>query len=1660
MGLCTDRSLDLLVGILGILKAGGAYVPLEPSYPQARLNCILEDAHVSILLTQQNLSENFAASSVNVLCLDRDWPTIEGAPVKSRELNVTAQNLAYVLFTSGSTGRPKGVAVEHRNAGNFVQWAQTVFTREELARTLFATSMCFDLSIFEMFVPWSVGGAVVVAENIVSLPELSASGEVTLINTVPSAMTELVRSGAVPASVLTVNLAGEALQSSLVCDLYKTTQVRNVYNLYGPTEATTYATYARVRPDANVTIGKPIANTQAYILDSHRKLVPQGVPGELYLGGGGIARGYFGHPDLTAEKFLSNPFSPTPGARLYKTGDLARLLPDGNIEYLGRNDHQVKIRGFRIELEEIEAALASHPGVREAVVVAREAVPGEKRLVAYYTASNANGRAPAAGELRSHLSGELPDYMVPAAYVRMERMPLTANGKLERKGLPMPEGDAYAVRGYEAPQGEIETRLAAIWADVLKVERVGRQDNFFELGGHSLLALTLIDRMGRQGLRVSMRTLFMTPTVAGLAAAADGGANPEVPENRIPTDSDVITPEMLPLAKLSQEEIDRTVESVPGGASNVQDIYPLAPLQEGILFHHLLGGEGDPYLLATLLSFDTRRRLDGYVQAMQRVIDRHDILRTAILWEGLSEPVQVVQRKAFLPAEEVKLSGTDGDVSQQLYARFDPRHHRIDVRRAPLLRVYIAYDEKNDRWLMMELLHHLAGDHVTLEVMREEVQAHLLDEPHKLLEPQPLRNLVAQARSAMRQAEHEVYFRKLLGDVDEPTAPFGLLDVQGDGTGIEEANILLDNVLAGRIREHARRLRVSAASVCHLAWAQVLARVSGRDDVVFGTVLFGRAHRAEGADRVMGLFINTLPVRIEIGEEGAEASVRRVHAQLADLLQHEHASLALVQRCSAVAAPSPLFSALLNYRHSGGTTRNRLEETEKAWEGIKLLRSEERTSYPFTLSVDDLAEGFALTAQTAASVGAKRVCAYMRTALESLVEALEKEPDRAVYTLDVMPSAEREQILSKFNDTAVEYPARKCVHELFEEQVEKTPGATALVFEDISLTYAELNGRANRMAWHLRRQGVGPEVLVGVALERSLELLVAVLGILKAGGAYVPLDLEYPKERLGYMLEDSGVKLVVTEKRLEGKLSGHRRELVTVDGNEKQIAKESVENPESGVRSENLAYMIYTSGSTGKPKGAMNEHGGLRNRLLWMQQVMRLGESDAVMQKTPNSFDVSVWELLWPLMVGARLVVARPGGHQDGRYLSELISSAGVTTLHFVPSMMQVFLREERLEEKCRSLRQVICSGEALGYELQEQFFERLGKTKLYNLYGPTEAGIDVTWWECEPGSKRHVVPIGRPVANTTIYLLDKRGAPAPVGVAGELHIGGVQVGRGYWNRPGLTAEKFIRNRNGVGRLYKTGDLARYLGDGAIEFLGRNDDQVKIRGFRIELGEIEATLASHPRVREAVVVAREDAPGEKRLVAYYTVSNAEEKGAGAWELRSHLSSKLPAYMVPAAYVRMERMPLSVNGKLERKALPIPEGDAFAVRGYEAPQGEIETRLAAIWADVLKIDRVGRNDNFFELGGHSLLAMQVMARVRHIFNLELPVRSLFEKPTIAGFAGELPGAQVKARASIAQHQSSSAAATPNRKALLAQLDNLSATELQNLLQDGLDEKHPA
>ncbi|WP_230200552.1 non-ribosomal peptide synthetase, partial [Serratia marcescens] len=1009
------------------------------------------------------------------------------------------------------------------------------------------------------------------------------------------------------------------------------------------------------------------------------------------------------------------------------------------------------------------------------------------------------------------------------------------------------------------------------------------------------------------------------------------------------------------------------------------------------MFHHLLAERGDPYQLSAVLRFDSRARLDAWLAAMQQVIDRHDILRTAFITQGMSSPVQVVWRKAELALSERRFDPADGPIWQQLAASFDPLQQRQDLTRAPLLNFTVTQEEDGS-WCALQQWHHLIGDHSTLAFMEQEIGEILAGRGAQLGVAQPFRNAVAQARLALSEAEHESFFRDMLADIREPVLPFGLSDVHGEGRQIACRYQALSSALNLRLRRQARRLGVSLASLCHLAWAQVLASVSGRDAVVFGTVLLGRLQGGEGAERALGLFINTLPLRLDIDRRGVETAAREAHVRLSGLLAHEHAPLALAQRCSGVSPGAPLFSALLNYRHNNG-------EAVALPEGVSLLSAEERTNYPFVLSVEDGGDSLGVTAQVTETVDAQRVCDYMVQALSSLAQALEQAPETPVCSLAVVPEAERELLLHGWNRTERDYPLDQTLAALFEQQVRRTPHATALVSGTESLSYAQLNARANRLAHALIARGVGPDSRVAVCAERGLNMVTALFGILKAGGAYVPLDPAYPGERLQYILQDADPVLLLADAAGRAALGEPATPQLALEAALPDTL--SAENPERRAQASHLAYVIYTSGSTGKPKGAMNEHRGVVNRLVWMQEAYGLTAADTVLQKTPFGFDVSVWEFFWPLMVGARLVMAKPEGHKDPDYLSRAIEQYGVTTLHFVPSMLQSFLADGQAATRCGQVVRVMCSGEALPAALVAEFYRRLPQAELHNLYGPTEAAVDVTAWHCSREAERVSVPIGRPIANTRIYLLDERGQPVPLGAVGELYIGGVQVARGYLNRPELTAERFLSDPFAPGgRMYRTGDVARYLANGDIEYLGRNDQQVKIRGFRIECGEIEAALATHPAVREAVVDAR--AVGDdKRLVAWVVPAAdvAEETLAGA--LRQHVSAALPDYMVPSAWVVVAALPLSPNGKLDRRALPEPQG-AQSQAAYEAPQGEHETLLAAIWRDLLNVEQVGRHDNFFELGGHSLLAVKLMAQLRRA-GWGANVQTLFSTPTLSALA---------------------------------------------------------
>ncbi|AJX67716.1 D-alanine--poly(phosphoribitol) ligase, subunit 1 [Burkholderia pseudomallei MSHR840] len=1628
VGLALGRGVEMMTGLLAILKAGGAYVPLDPGYASERLRAILDDSRPAIVLADAagRTALDALAGAPPIADLQADasrWSALPSTPPRVEGL--TPRHLAYVIYTSGSTGQPKGVMVEHASVVNL--WRaldEAIYRAHPSARRVsLNASIAFD-SLVKQWVQLLSGRTLVVVPEPVRFDGrrlLDAIGRdrIDVFDCTPSqlALIEGARGPEDEAYPQVTLVGGEAIGEGMWSELASVSS-RTYYNVYGPTECTVDATLARITAEHAPHIGGPLANVRAYVLNERLSPAPVGVRGELYIGGAGVARGYLNRPELTRERFIDDPF--VAGGRLYRTGDLARWRTDGRLEYLGRNDFQVKIRGFRIELGEIEAQLAKVTGVREVVVLARDsasevhdsatehatpnalspspetstataaatatatATATEKRLVAYY-----KGDADVVA-LRAQAAQHLPSYMVPSAYVRLDAWPLTPNGKLDRRALPAPADDAYARAEYEAPRGAREEALAEIWRDLLQVDQISRHDNFFQLGGHSLLAISLGDMMRERGLHADVRTLFNAETLAALAAqSGTDSIDVDVPPNLIPVGAARITPDMLPLVALTQPQIDAIAQQVDGGATNVQDIYPLAPLQEGMLFHHLLHTQGDLYLEPHLLAFRTRERLERFLSALQCVIDRHDVLRTGFFWEGVPQPVQVVWRRARLPVEYVELPDSHGDVASQLEARCDPRRHRIDIGRAPLVHCHVAHDARNDRWVLGVLTHHLVSDHTTLALLAEEAQAFEQGRGDALPPAVPFRNFVAHARLGTSEREHEAFFREMLGDVDEPTAPFGLLDVQGDGSAIVEHRRALAPGLSRSVRAHARRLGVSAASVMHVAWSLVLARTANRRDVVFGTVLFGRMQGGAHAHRTMGLFMNTLPVRIALDESDVETCLIATHDRLARLLRHEHAPLALAQRCSAVPAQAPLFTSLLNYRYSPHE-----EQGDATDDDVQFIAARERNNYPLTMIVDDTGEGFALTAQVDASIDAARVCAFMHTALEQLVRALDDARGAVLAELDVLPADEHRCVVSACNDTDAELPGVDFVDRRFEAQAARTPEAIAVACGAHALSYAALNRRANRLAHYLRAHGAGPERVVALALERSVDMMVGLLGILKSGSAYLPLDPAYPAERLAYIVDDARPALLLTEAALRDDWRDAGAPVVLLDADGPAIDACPDHNPDDAGRDartlSSLAYVIYTSGSTGRPKGVMIEHRNLANLLGAMGEQPGIGAHDVLLAVTSLSFDIAALELFLPLLHGARAVIAARDDAADPARLAHLIESSGASLMQATPSTWRM-LAQHGWPRSARPLT-LLCGGEALPPALAERLLAHV--PAIWNLYGPTETTV----WSTVRRVTTPVVDIGGPIANTQVYVLDERLRPAPIGVAGELYIGGAGVARGYLNRPELTRERFVDDpfRRG-GRLYRTGDLARRRADGNLEYLGRNDFQVKIRGFRIELGEIEAQLAKAHGVQGVALAARDTPTADKRLVAYYVGD------ASAAALREHAAARLPAYMVPAAYVRLAAWPLTPNGKLDRAALPAPDDEAYARAEYEAPRGEHECKLAAIWRAVLQVERIGRHDDFFELGGHSLLAVRAVTAMRDAFGSDTSLRDLFARPVLKDLA---------------------------------------------------------
>jgi amino acid adenylation domain-containing protein len=1611
-----QRSLELVVTLLAVWKAGAAYLPLDPAGPPERRQKVLE-----------------AARPVAVLEGEKDIKDLKGLKDTRDGLDdagVAGEQLAYVIYTSGSTGVPKGAMGHHRGLLNRLVWGQEAYRLGPADAVLQKTPYTFDVSVWELFWPLTAGARLVLARpgghrDPCYLAELIARERVTVAHFVPSMLRAFLDDPAFdhPESCRSLRLviaSGEALTP----DLAQRCAARigaPLFNLYGPTEASIEVTSWGYDGEAAVVpIGRPIANTRIQVADPAGELVPIGLAGELCIGGVAVGRGYLGRPDLTAERFVPDPFASVPGARLYRTGDRARWLQNSEIEFLGRLDSQVKIRGYRVEPGGIEAVLATHPQVAEAVVGAMDRGDGDRRLVAWVVVK---GEPPYA--FREFLAERLPDYEIPAAFFPVDALPLTPSGKVDRRRLAAEARgslDQPAAGGeWRAPRTPAERLLAGIWSEVLRVPRVGAQDDFFALGGHSLLATRVMSRLhAAGGVALPVRALFEAPTLEALAARVEQ-ENAAAPDNVWSEGSEG-----------SEGSEPPPILPVPRDGA-----LPVSFAQERLWFLDRLLSGLPAYNLPLALELAGplgARRAAALAATLGEIVRRHEALRT-VFPEVAGRPVQEILPPAPFALPLIDLQGlplprraAEAERLAVLWVR-----GLLDLRRGPLLAAVLLRldvgDEERHRFVLE--IHHIVSDGWSIGVLVREIAAlyprfaglpgtQALPEldlqyadyalwQRRWLRGEPLRRLVDAWRRRLEGAPPAL---ELPTDRPRQGAP------SFRGANAEASFSAAD---LGRFNARSQAAGVTLFMLLLAAWQTLLHRVSGQDGVVVGTPVAGR-NRPE-LEPLIGIFINTLALH---GDLSGDPTFRTLLERTRDMALEAFALQdlpfeKLVEELQPVrdTARTPLFQVMLVLQNAPyeplelpGLTLTPVRVASSTSKFDLLLGLQEENGRLETFLEYDSA----LFDRTTAD----RLLGHFGV----LLRAAAADPERRLSTLPRLTGPEQAQLVDEWNDTAAELP-KTSVPALIAEQARRDPGAVAVVFEGETLTRGDLDARAGRLARRLRALGAGPETLVALSMERSLEMVVALLAVWKAGAAYLPVDPEDPEER-------------------RQKVLAAARPVAVVEGGKDIKDLKDLKDTRDGladavVAGEQLAYVIYTSGSTGVPKGAMGHHRGLLNRLVWGQEKYRLGPADVVLQKTPYTFDVSVWEMFWPLIAGARLVLARPGGHRDPRYLADLIARERVTVAHFVPSMLRAFLDDPAAAdaERCRSLRLVIASGEALAPDLAQRFAARIG-APLHNLYGPTEASIEVTSWACE--GETASVPIGRPVANARIQVVDRAGELVPIGQPGELCIGGVAVGRGYLGRPDLTAERFVPDPCGEpgARVYRSGDLARVRGDGAVEYLGRIDQQVKVRGVRIELGEIEAALTAHPAVREAVVILREE-PAGPSLVAFI-VSLAADPEPDPAELRAFLRRSLPEAMVPASFVFLPSLPLTSSGKTDRRALEKAGTAArVTVKEYEAPRTPLEEWLVEQCADLLGLPRVGIQNNFFDLGGHSLLGTQLIARLRDDWRVELPVQDLFAAVDLATLADRITDLELEAAASSGTLDDA-----------LAELGDLSPEDLKALL----------
>jgi amino acid adenylation domain-containing protein len=1626
VALCLDRSLELVVALLAILEAGGAYVPIDPLYPTERLAFMLEDADVQVLLTQKRFLSGLPTARARVVCIDDEIEEPAGA-WPATALAAAPDNLAYVIYTSGSTGRPKGVMVPHRGVVNYLTWCIAAYGLDEGGSAPMHSSVGFDLTVTSLFGPLLSGGRVVLIPEERGIEglggELAMNGDFSLIKLTPSfleVMNQLLTREQMSGRARVLVLGGEALSGHSLAPWRAGSPATRLINEYGPTETVVGCSAFEVRDGdvllGSIPIGRPIANTRIYVLDAEFRPVPSGVAGHLHVAGEGLARGYLNRPDLTAEKFIPDPWAGEPGSRLYRTGDLARFRSDGELEFLGRIDHQVKVRGYRVELGEVEAALEMHPGVRAATVVATGDATGERRLVAYVVADEGlQGGA----ELRASLKEKLPEYMVPSAFVSLPAIPLTSNGKVDRSALPNLDPNRPELRApYAAPRTPVEEILAAIWPKVLGVEQMGIDDNFFALGGDSIRSVRAVALAKERGIECSVEQLLQFQTIREL-----GQEVKTFEASSIPT----VRSRPFSLVKESDQE------KLP---PDVEDAYPLTALQGGMLYHMGLDNEYPLYHNVNTWRLRTAFDREVFLTAVREVVSRHPVLRTSFDFTSYSEPLQLVHRTTELKVEFDDLRDLGPDEQHRVLDEFWEKERRqvFDLADFPYARLHLHRRTEDTFQFTLIESHAILDGWSTTSTLAEifELYLTLLSRRMPRIE-RPLatsfRDYVLMERAALESRECREYWSRQLAAAQPTPLPRWPRRLRKEHDA-QQGKIYVDlpEVSTDALRAVARSIAVPLKSVLLAVHAKMMSWATGRSDILTGVVTNGRPEQLDG-ERVRGLFLNSVPFHFKLSEGTWADLVRDTFEAERTMLPFRRYPMAALQQQWG---RQRLFDAAFSFLHFHSVGKVLSEQA------LEILADDEKdfSFNSFLLNVTFFLSPTTAQIRIILEYDAVEFCHEQIAAIGDcfvrIIERLTTDPLAAHHGDPLLSADERRQILLEWGGAVRTLAVTDTLPALFAAQAARAPEAIAVVCEGEALSYRELEARANQLAHALLRQGVRPEQPVGVALERSLTLVVALLGILKSGGAYVPLDPALPRERLDFLCADAlgDAGLVVTEERLADRFA--RQSVLCLDREAAVIAGEPTSAPALALDADTLAYVIYTSGSTGRPKGVAVSHANVVRLFAATADRFSFGPSDVWTLFHSYAFDFSVWELWGALLHGGRLVVVPYGVSRSPDAFHSLLARERVTVLNQTPAAFgQLIAAEEAgAAEEDLALRLVIFGGEALNLALLAPWLERHGDTvpRLVNMYGITETTVHTTLYEVrhEDLDDSARSPIGRPISDTRLYVLDAAWQPVPVGAAGELFVGGPAQARGYLGQPGLTAERFIPDmlsgERGA-RLYRSGDLVSYRADGNLEYLGRADNQVKVRGFRIELGEIEAGLHRFPEVREAATMVRKDESGEAFLVAYLV----PEPGAtlpAAVDLRARLLDFLPDYMVPATFVPLTSLPLTPNGKVDRRALPAPgqpRRDLGTV--VSVPQSDLQVIIARIWQDVLKVDTVGIHDSFFDLGGNSLRLFELATKLREAYKeRRVELVELMTYPTIASLSeyltareGSLAVAQVDDRA---------------------------------------------